>query len=332
MLSLLCSPAAGAKNAQMVESTPVEWQAFQQQHTINCQLIHAQQRKIYSQQAGQISQLNHQVGDQIKQNALLLAFDDTSLKLEQKKAKLVQQQTTLELQRHQALHQQNAIAASELSRAQNNFKHALIETQQLQTRLSQQRFYAPFDAVVTQRLVEVGDSVNAHSHLLTLAAPNSLHVSALVEEALFLQLKPQQTVNIQLPNLTQQSGRISRLQPTLNSNHQGSIEVRFDRLPKGLLAGQRCQLQININHAAILSIPLQALRHDRQGAYLWIINAQQKTERQSVSTGRYFSDRIEIRSGLTAGERVVLKGFSGLKNQQKVIDLSENSSQEKVTR
>jgi len=320
------------KPAHMVESEKVEWRTFQQRKTIHCQLVYAQQRKIYSPEVGQIKQLRYEVGDRVKQNALLLTFNPTALKLEQKKTALARQQATLELQRRKKLQQQNAIATDELNRAKTVLKQAQIESEQLQTRLSQQRLYAPFDAIITQRLVEIGDNVSAHKHLLTLIAPHSLHVTALLEEALFLQLKPKQAVKIQLSNQTQQNAHISRLHPTLDANHQGKIEVRFERLPNNLFAGQRCQLQLNINHTNILSVPLHALRHDRQGAYLWIINAQQKTERQSVITGRYFSERIEIQAGLKEQEHVVTKGFLGLKNHQSVIDLKENSSQENMAR
>jgi len=324
MLTLLFNATAEAKPAQMVESEQAQWQAFQQQKTINCQLSYAQQRKIYNQNAGQIRQLTYQVGDRVKQNSLLLTFDDTLIKLTLQQNTLQQQQAALTVQRQKKLLQQKVISSSELSLSQTELKQSQIEVKRLQTQLSQQRLYAPFDAIITQRLVEIGDSVNAHSHLLTLAAPNSLQIKALVEEALFLRLKLKQAVNIQLSNQKQHNAHISRLHPTLDSNHRGTIELQFDHSAKNRFAGQRCQLQINISHEQILSIPLQALRHDRQGAYLWSINANGKSERHDVTTGRYFSERVEIKTGLKEGDKIITRGFTGLKNDQSVIDLKEN--------
>ncbi|MDQ7015069.1 MAG: efflux RND transporter periplasmic adaptor subunit [Gammaproteobacteria bacterium] len=323
MFTLIISGASQAKTEHVVESEVMQWQRFQQQHTLSCQLVYSQLRKIHNPTAGVIKHAPHRIGDAVKKNDLLITFDNSLLKLQLQKTEIAHQQALWQRDRNKKLFEQKALSVSELNQAQTTLDSALIDKRTVQTQLSQQTLYAPFDAVISQRLINAGDSVAAHTHLLSLVAPDSLQISANVDETLFMQLKLKQTVQIQLAGAKQSSGYISRIHPSLNSNQQGTIEVRFTHLPDNLFSGQHCQLQFKIEHEPMLSVPLQALRHDRQGAYLWSINQQHKTARQQVKTGRYFAERVEIKAGLKSGQRVVINGFPGLKKAQKVLDIQK---------
>jgi membrane fusion protein, multidrug efflux system len=86
------------------------------------------------------------------------------------------------------------------------------------------------------------------------------------------------------------------------------VEVEFPgdaRLILGTLA--RVEVQVATRPDA-LSIPRDALR---DGA-VWVVGDDRRATRRPVEAGLETRDRVEVRSGLAAGERVVVEGASRL--------------------
>lgn len=72
-------------------------------------------------------------------------------------------------------------------------------------------------------------------------------------------------------------------------------------------------------------IPLQALRRDSQGDYVFVIRDNQ-AQRQSIRTGATFDQAIEVLDGLEPGQQVVTKGFLGLTEGAQVQVLSQQDT------
>ena len=58
-------------------------------------------------------------------------------------------------------------------------------------------------------------------------------------------------------------------------------------------------------------IDFDAIRHDRDGAYVYLLQAG-KVKRVKVQAGMQQDGYIEILQGVVAGDQVVTKGFTGL--------------------
>ena len=54
-----------------------------------------------------------------------------------------------------------------------------------------------------------------------------------------------------------------------------------------------------------ISVPATAVQRIGQVERVWVVNAQGETSIRLVRTGRALGERIEILSGLAAGERVI---------------------------
>jgi membrane fusion protein, multidrug efflux system len=59
-------------------------------------------------------------------------------------------------------------------------------------------------------------------------------------------------------------------------------------------------------------IPLVALQRDAAGEYVFVYQADGTVRRADVVSGQRVVDRIEIRSGLEVGDKVVTRGFLAL--------------------
>lgn len=68
-----------------------------------------------------------------------------------------------------------------------------------------------------------------------------------------------------------------------------------------------------------LTVPVNALRHGSSGDFVYVLNPEQKTVAlRKVTTGLATVDRVQIASGLQAGEKVITEGADRLKDGDKV--------------
>jgi multidrug efflux system membrane fusion protein len=74
----------------------------------------------------------------------------------------------------------------------------------------------------------------------------------------------------------------------------------------------------NIKDAVV--VPVTALRHGATGDFVYVLNAAERTVAlRPVTRGQASIDKVEIRTGLQAGEQVITEGADRLKDGAKVI-------------
>jgi len=271
--------------------------------------------RIFTQEEGRITYLPYYEGDVIKDKIILIQLDDALLTAELNKAIATHKYARVNRQRLQRLAQQKIISADELARAQTELDIAKAEEQILRTRLSYTKILAPFAGIISTRLVELGDVIAKNTHILTVIDPTSLIIEVDIPERFLAQLKSQNPVSVQIDALGIQvlPGAITRIHPTINAvTRLGKIEVALRSLPKGIREGQFCRITIETQLSPRLTLPYAALRRDHDGEYVFIVNTEQKAQRQTVRSGQRLANKVEIVEGLKKGQSVIIKGFLGL--------------------
>ena len=78
--------------------------------------------------------------------------------------------------------------------------------------------------------------------------------------------------------------------------------------PGQLRAGMFAEGRILVGGGEALSVPVAAVVRRDGYAYVFTLKGKDRVERRRVELGRIDGERIEVRSGLQAGERVVSRG------------------------
>lgn len=309
------------KREHLVELADVRVDSLRASSVHTGSLRYRKMVRVFNQEEGALRELPYFEGDAVRSGQMLLKLDDALLRAELEKAGAVEREAEANLKRLRRLRASKLVAEDEYQRAATQLEVARAERSVLETRLSYTVVDAPFDGVVTARLVEIGDILPRHSHVLTLADPTSLMTELRISELLTPHLSTGDTVGVRIDALGSEvfQGRISRIHPELDAaTRQGRVEVTVQPVPERARAGQFARVEFTTAAFDQLVMPFICLRLDPQGEHVFRVGDEGVAERVGIRTGRRLANRVEVLEGLRDGDRVVARGFLGLRDGLKV--------------
>ena len=269
--------------------------------------------RVYNREEGLLKNFPWFEGDRVKEGEPLLELDTRKLDSEIRKAQAQLKLKKRRVVRLEKLMKQNAASSDEVAEARTELEVARAELELLETRRSYTRVTAPFSGIVIRRLAEPGDVKPRYKHLLTLADPASLVVRFEADAEALGEIEAGDPVRIRLAGYLH-PGTIRRIFPTVDPvSRLGKVEATFDEPPEQARAGQFVRVELATRPRDRLLIPFTALRRDRKGEHVYLIE-DGRAHRQPVKSGRRFGSEIEVIQGLQPGQPIVARGFLGLRN------------------
>jgi RND family efflux transporter MFP subunit len=225
---------------------------------------------------------------------------------------------------------QVAAAEADLLAAQADVQVGKMRLEELQALMSYAELRSPFDGVVVERRVELGDLVRNSQNTATTVEP--LFVIAQTDKVRIRVAIPERdtplanigdSASITLQALPGQtfSGTVARLAGSLDERTRTMlVEIDLPNLDGKLLPGMFGQATILLeSRAEQVALPASAVRYDEKGrSYVYIVDGNETIQVVDVSTGVDDGLQIEITSGLTGSERVVGPLLHRLSAGQKV--------------
>ncbi len=272
------------------------------------------------------------VGAAVKRGDVLITLDartlDSELKMAEAAANEARSGILLaqsQLDRGDALRSQKlmSVADHDLLRA------ALVQAEARVTTTSAQRdaarlrrdfatLRAPDDGVIATRTAEPGTVVMAGAQLLTMIRGGRLEWRAELSETDLLDVQVGAAVEVRQRDGAMVSGRVRAVSPALDAKTRtGTVYVDLpepDRLRSGMFAEGR----IHVGEGDALSVPVAAVVRRDGYAYLFTMKGKDHVERRRIELGRIDGNRIEVRAGVVAGERVVSRGGAFLADGDQV--------------
>ena len=269
------------------------------------------------------------VSDAVEKDAILASIDDSLIQAELKKARATLKQAKVDLNRINSLYRKKLASEDELARTQTALETATAEVSLLKTRLGHTQIKAPFSGIISERLKETGDVVPVHSHILTIFDPAEIKIVVPVSELLLSNIKTDDTVQVRIDALGEQHfpATVKRIFPTIDpQTRQGRMEIQLTSIPDGARPGQLTRVTVDTQTTPRRNVPFAAIRHDSQGEFVFRVTADNKVESVRVQTGILLGNQIEILEGLEIDDRVVVKGFIGLRDGKKITPLESKTS------
>jgi membrane fusion protein (multidrug efflux system) len=291
-----------------------------------------QEIQIYNQEEGRITDLPFYEGDKVKTGDVVARLDDRLVRAQLMRTQALRRKAEKDLQRISGLANKQLTAQTELTRVETELAVAKADEQSLLTQLDYATLRSPINGVVSQRLSEPGNIAERYTHLLTVSDQSQLITEVTVSELLINKLRQGDPVTLQIDALEQSQqnalkGVINRIHPNLDPiTRNGVVEVSINPVPVGARPGQLARVTLRSQEAERLLIPFVALRRSSEGEYVFIIDAEQKAQRAMVVSGLRIDDRVEVLQGLSAGQQVVIRGFTNLRPNMTVTLVSARPS------
>ncbi len=166
---------------------------------------------------------------------------------------------------------------------------------------------APFAGIVTERLVEAGETVQPGQGVVRIEDPTRLELHAPVAESLAARLSLGQRVEVRIDAVdVVLSGVVREVAPAADPTSRTlRVKVSLPRQP-GLVSGLFGRLRIPVDEVTATVIPGAAVRRVGQLDLVLVAGEDGKLRRRFVTLGRRRGERVEVLTGLEPGEAVAL--------------------------
>jgi RND family efflux transporter MFP subunit len=273
---------------------------------------------IEAKVSGKIEQLLVVPGQQVKAGETLAAIDAREVQARYDQAVAVRQQAEADLKRLTQLFEQKISSQAEFDSAQARARIAVAAMAEAETLLSYTKVTAPFAGVITRKHADVGDLATPGKPLLDMEDSTALRLEADVPEAVVGKLTLGDKLPVRIAALeTELEGVVSEIAPAADSGSRTFL-VKLD-LPgtSGLRAGQFGRVAMPVGVTRALRVPAAAVTQRGQMELVFIVS-EGKAQLRLVKTGKRLGGEVELISGVSAGERVVVENVVGLVDGQPV--------------
>lgn len=290
----------------------------------------SEEAEISAKIGGDIYQLKGEIGDPVLKGQVLARIDDTRYSLAKEKAGLgvstaqlsLEQQKT-DLDRYKALYDQKAISQKEYEAVLNAYKLLEISLKSAQSdlrsadiNLRDTAVVAPISGFISARKVNSGENVNAGAPLFTVVDLSSVIINSGIAEAAVNQLKPGMKVQAVFEALGNQpfEGTITHISPVQDQAKLYPIRIEVAN-PQGLIkSGMFASVEVALSEGVEgLAVPKEAVLHDQGKDYVFIASAG-KAVRKEVVVGLGDDTQFQVKSGISAGDAVIIVGHEKLKD------------------
>lgn len=286
---------------------------------------------------GAVTSLAVKEGDRVRKGQLLLTIDDRDLKEKVTAAEEAYNEAVHALEsarrqedlavktheRYRKLHEDKAITTQELDnvatqatqarhgveQAEAMVKRAEASREEARIFLGFSRVAAPIDGVVTRKMTDVGSMASPGVPLLQLEDRASRLVEAGFEERMLDVVREGMEVRVRVPSTAEETGgRIVEVVPTVDPRTR-TFAVKIEVPGMELRSGQYGTVRFPSGARDLLLVPASAVVTRGQLTGVFRVGPDNVVTYRLIRTGRPYGETVEVLSGLSAGDTIVVEGL-----------------------
>ena len=301
---------------------------------------------IKSQISGYLTKVDFKEGDEVKRGDLIVEIDSRPYEatLAQAKGQLERDEALLkgaqvDLQRYQNLASQNAVPRQTLdtqvalvAQDQGTVEADRASVKSAEVNLNYTRILSPVDGRVGLRQVDLGNYVTPGDAnpivVITQLAPISVLFT--VPEDNLQAIAKRLREGAELPTAaldrsgatTLAEGKLSTFDSQIDQT-TGTIKLRalFPNDQRTLFPNQFVNIRLLVDsHKDVITMSTAGIQRGVPGTFAYLINPETSTVSvRPIQLGVTDGDRVEVLSGLSPGDRVVIDGADKLRDGAKVV-------------
>lgn len=213
----------------------------------------------------------------------------------------------------------------EMAQARIDLAESAVELASIQ--LDEATIRAPFDGTVAELYITEGAMVGPAAPVALLVS-NQMEIVVNVEESRIGQIQEGQNAGLRVAAYPGQDfpAVVTNIAPAADKDsHTFVVKVTPIDEDRQLRSGMYAELSLLVEEKqATLLVPRAALTELNGHSTVYVVNGDDTAEQRTVTTGLMDGDRVEILSGLTADQKVVVSGQAGLVDGARVEIFNSN--------
>jgi RND family efflux transporter MFP subunit len=294
--------------------------------TATANLVPEDEVKVLAEAEGRVTRLLVEEGDRVVAGQLLATLLRDEAEISYNKADLKAANAEMAHERAQKMAGENLIAREEFDKITMDHRIAQQELAEARWSLDKTEIRSPFDGRLTRRGVTLGQHVRDGDELFVVTNFDPLISRIYLPEKDVISLEERREVEITLKadESVRFRGRIRQISPVVDTA-TGTVKVTVEAIdpPSAVRPGGFVIIDIvRETHAETLVLPRKAVIRELQNAHVFVVN-DGVAEKRDVSVGLEEDADLEILTGITAGEQIVVAGQGGLKDGSRIKILTE---------
>ena len=284
-------------------------------------LVAEDQVKVLAEAEGRIERLKVEEGDVVSKGQVLAVLVQDEAKIALSKVELRASSAKAELERAQGTHDQGLISAEAYDKLKTAYEVARQEVAEAEWLLGKTVIQSPFTGRITERFITIGQHLRPGDELFTVADYDPLVARIYLPERDVFELEEGREVHITLAANTKLkfTGRIRQIAPVVDTA-TGTVKVTVEAVqpPAGVRPGAFVSIGIvREQHPSALLLPRESVIRELRTAHVFITE-NDTAVKKAVELGIEEGDLVEVLSGLTEGDNVVIAGQGGLDDGQRI--------------
>ncbi len=282
--------------------------------------------QIYARTSGYVKQWFKDIGQPVRKGDVLAVLDIPDINKQVDEAAANHELARTAFERWSRLRAQDAVSQQEYEEKSAAYQQTGAVLKRLRDQQDFGKVIAPFDGIITKRNVDNGSLINAGNGgsaqaLFAIAQVEQLHLYAYVPQDRASQIRVGDTVEVKPSDSGEAAvkGRIARTAGAIDpATRTLQVEIVLPNAGHKLLPGLYVEARFNLPGKPSLTLPANTLLFGPAGSQVATVDAKGRVKLQKVALGTDYGKEVEIKSGLTGQEHVIINPADAISDGQPV--------------
>ncbi len=282
---------------------------------------------LYPEYAGILNNINVTEGQKVTKGQILATIDDGGLNQQLSQLEIQRDLAKTTYERQERLWKQKIGSELQYLQTKSTYEAQEKAVKQLQEQIKKTKVVAPFNGIVDEVITEKGALVSpGQSPLIRVVNLDEMYIETAVPENYISSVKQGRPVEVEFPviGITVDT-KVGPVANYINpANRTFKIEVPLPNKDNMLKPNLTAKIKVNdyTNEKALL-VPQSIISENSEGVqYLYIIEGKKgkkaKAKKVEIETGLSQDGMIEVLTGLTSGDELIVEGARSVRDGQDV--------------
>ena len=312
--------AAVGDAASQLKTQVVALETIPEERIVDGTIEAINQATVSAQTSGRITQINYDVNDFVPAGAVIMKLRATEQRagLQQAQAALQQASTrsaeaNSQYQRVAGLYKDKvatqqeydtALADRDAAKAALESAQAAVDSAKEGVAYTEVR--APYAGIVTKRLVEVGETVQSGTALMSGVSLQYLRVNVELPQSVVEKVRASKKAAIYVDGKRVEATSFTVFPQADSTTHTFHARANLPENATDLHPGMFVKVGLVIGETQSLLIPASSVVTRSEVTAVYVLDANGQVKLRQIRLGKTVGDRIEVLAGLKAGDQIAL--------------------------